>query len=245
MRDDQSPIQPITLEPEAPRQQQAWLVYELLLQRYGARELKPRREPMHELISTMLSHRTTGRNEEMSFQRLWQRFGSWEAIRDAPVVEVSEAIAPATFAEAKAPNIQATLGRIIAERGEASIDFLRDVPVAEGMRWLMGLPGVGRKTASLVLLFCFGKPVMPVDTHVHRVSQRTGLIGPKVVPEAAHTILLALLPPEPYVHYNFHCTLLRHGQKVCVWGTPRCEQCPLTQHCDWFHIQRGGSGKKA
>lgn len=228
------------------QQSTIWAVYALLLEHYGERALKPRRAPMHELISTMLSHRTTGRNEDAAFTRMWERFGSWEAIRDAPVAELAASIAAATFPEAKAPNIQATLRIIIAERGAPTIDFLRDLPAAEGMRWLMALPGVGRKTASLVLLFCFGKAVLPVDTHVHRVSQRLGLIGPKVTHEAAHSVLLALLPPSPPVLYNFHCTMLRHGQQVCVWGTPRCERCPLTAHCAWYQTHRaeglGGRG---
>jgi endonuclease-3 len=90
------------------------------------------------------------------------------------------------------------------------------------------------KTASLVLLFCFSKRVLPVDTHVHRVSQRIGLIGPKVNPTAAHPLLLNLLPPDPHVLFNFHISLLLHGQKICIWGTPRCEKCPLTDLCDWY-----------
>ncbi|MDQ3396253.1 MAG: endonuclease III [Deinococcota bacterium] len=209
-------------------------VYARLLETYGEHSLVPRREPMHELVSTMLSHRTTGRNEDLAFTRMWERFGSWEAIRDAPVGELAEAIAPSNFAEAKAPNIKRALARIISERGEANIDFLAELPAEEGLKWLMALPGVGIKTASLVLLFCFGKPILPVDTHVHRVSQRLGLIGPKLNSTTAHAPLLALLPLEPHVLYNFHIDMLRHGQKVCVWGTPRCGRCPLTDICDWY-----------
>ncbi|GIK38180.1 MAG: endonuclease III [Chloroflexota bacterium] len=211
-----------------------WEVYQSLLHTYGERPLKPRREPMHELISTMLSHRTTQKNEATAFEQMWQHFGLWEAIRDAPPVELAETIAPSNFAEAKAPNIKETLRRIIDERGAPTIDFLRDLPAQEGLAWLMSLPGVGIKTASLVLLFCFSKPVLPVDTHVHRVSQRLGLIGPKVNPEAAHKLLLNLLPKDPHVLFNFHISMLRHGQKICIWGTPRCEQCPLRDICDWY-----------
>lgn len=218
--------------------QKAWAAHERLLETYGDNPLVPRREPMHELISTMLSHRTTGKNEDMAYSRMWQRFGSWEAIRDAPVDELAEAIAPSNFAEAKAPNIKKTLARIIDERGEANIAFLAAAPTDEGLKWLLALPGVGIKTATLVLLFCFAKPVLPVDTHVHRVSQRLGLIGPRVDPTAAHPILLAMLPPEPPVLYNFHLNMLRHGQKVCVWGTPRCARCPLTDICDWYQSNR-------
>ena len=215
-------------------QAKTWEVYQRLLRTYGERPLKPRREPMHELISTMLSHRTTQKNEALAFERMWERFGSWEAIRDAPVAELTEAIAQSNFAEAKAPNIKKALHRIIEERGEPSIDFLRDLPVEEGLNWLTSLPGVGIKTASLVLLFCFGKEIIPVDTHVHRVSQRLGLIGPKVSAEAAHRILLTLLPSDPHILYNYHISMLQHGQKICIWGTPRCEKCPLTDICNWY-----------
>jgi endonuclease-3 len=93
---------------------------------------------------------------------------------------------------------------------------------------------VGVKTATLVLLFCFRKPVIPVDTHVHRVSQRVGLIGAKVNHEAAHKRLLTLLPSDAYTLYNFHVSMLKHGQKLCVWGRPRCAPCPLKHLCDWY-----------
>lgn len=213
-------------------------VYQRLLQTYGEDPLIPRRKPMDELISTMLSHRTTEQNEALAFKRMWERFGSWEAIRDAPIEELSQAIAPANFAEAKAPKIKETLRRIIAKRGEPSIDFLRDMPLEEALHWLLSLPGVGIKTASLVLLFCFSKPTLPVDTHVHRVCQRLGLIGPKVNPTAAHAPLLVLLPSDPHTLYNFHVKMLQHGQQVCVWDRPRCKLCPLTDLCNWYQVRK-------
>ncbi len=216
----------------------AWTMYERLLKRYGHQPNVPRREPMHELISTILSHRTTGRNEDLAYNRMIKRWGSWEAIRDAPVEELADAIAPANYAEQKAPRIKEVLRRIIAEHGTANLDFLRDMPLDEAMTWLTSLPGVGPKTASLVLLFCFARPVLPVDTHVHRVSQRVGLIGPKVDATAAHPLLLALFPDDPQILYNFHINTLRHGQQLCVWGTPRCSKCPLTEICNYYHSQR-------
>lgn len=219
-------------------QVKAKLIYDLLLERYGARELKPRRDPMHELISTILSQRTTNANEALAYDRMWQRFGSWEAIRDADVKELTAAIEPSNYPETKAPHIKETLRQIIDERGEANIDFLADLPVDEGMAWLMSHPGVGIKTASLVLLFCFAKPVLPVDTHVHRVSQRTGLIGPKVGTEAAHHQLLLLFPLDAYVLFNFHKAALKHGQQLCVWGNPKCEPCPLKHLCNWYQANR-------
>ncbi len=216
----------------------AWEMYQRLLEHYGHQPNIPRREPMHELISTILSHRTTGRNEDLAYERMMERFGSWEGVQDAPVDELAQAIAPANFAEQKAPRVKEVLRRIIAERGAANLDFLREMPLNQAMTWLTALPGVGPKTASLVLLFCFARPVLPVDTHVHRVSQRVGLIGPKVDATAAHPLLVALFPADAQVLYNFHITTLRHGQQICVWGTPRCERCPLTSICNWYQVNR-------
>ncbi|PYE52688.1 endonuclease-3 [Deinococcus yavapaiensis KR-236] len=209
-------------------------IHSILLETYGDNEHTPRREPMHELISTILSQRTTWKNEDLAYQRMMQRFGDWAGVENAPVDELTEAIAPSNFAEVKAPNIQRTLRAIRESRGSYDISFLQDLPTEDGLAWLLALPGVGLKTATLVLLFCFRKPVLPVDTHVHRVSQRTGLIGPKVMHEAAHSILLELLPPEPAVLYNFHVNMLRHGQKICTWSRPKCSRCVLAAVCNYF-----------
>lgn len=215
-------------------------VYDILIKTYGEQPLVPRREPMHELISTMLSHRTTQHNEALAYQRMIDHFGSWEAIQNAPAAELAQTIAPSNFAEAKAPNIQKALSIIYETRGAYSIDFLNDLPIDEALVWLMSLPGVGIKTASLVMLFCFAKPVLPVDTHVHRVSQRLGLIGPKVGTEAAHRFLLDMLPKIPYILFNFHVATLKHGQQLCVWSTPKCAPCPLKHLCDWYQVNVAG-----
>lgn len=213
----------------------AWAldVYQRMGEMYGIREWYRRREPLHELISTILSHRTNGANEDKAFDQLWARFGSWEAIADAPAAMIAAEIAPSNFAEAKAPRIKAVLQRIIAERGAASIDFLDAMAVDDAMAWLTALPGVGPKTATLVLLFCFRKPVLPVDTHLHRVSGRIGLIGPRASAEQAHDILLALLPDDADLLWNFHHNMLKHGQQICVWNTPRCERCALRPICEY------------
>lgn len=229
-------------EGEQDLKEKALWTLRLLTEAHGERELVPRREPVHELISTILSQRTTWQNEELAYRRMWERFGSWEGIRDAPVAELADAIAPSNYPEVKAPHIQATVARVLQKSPDADLGFLRDLSVEEGLKWLTDLPGVGLKTASLVLLFCFAKPILPVDTHVHRVSQRVGLISARVkTPTAAHGPLLALLPPEPLVLYNFHMALLLHGQRICVWRAPRCTRCPLTARCDWFraHVSAG------
>jgi len=219
----------------------AWTMYQRLVALHGHQPNIPRREPMHELISTILSHRTTGKNEDSAYRKMRERWATWEEIRDADTAELAEAIAESNFADQKAPRIQAVLRQIINEQGTTNIDFLRDMPLDEAMVWLTDLPGVGPKTASLVLLFCFARPVLPVDTHVHRVSQRVGLIGPKVAPTAAHPLLQALLPNEAQTLYNFHIDTLRHGQQICIWGTPRCAKCPLTDICDYYQTHHARS----
>ncbi len=210
-------------------------VYDRLVAAYGEREWKPRRDAMTELISTMLSHRTTSQQEWAAMSRLWETYGSWAAIAAAPVSDIEEAIHGVNFPEVKAPRIKETL-QIIGERtkGAYNIDFLADLPAQEGLAWLTSLPGVGIKTASLVLLFNFHKDIMPVDTHVHRVTGRIGLIGAKTTAEQAHLELLELLPHDPDVYYTFHLNMLKHGRNVCTWANPKCRQCVVKDLCNYY-----------
>ena len=193
-----------------------------------------RKDPLSMLVDIILSHRTRDEQTAAAYARLKERFSSWEAMRDAPLEEVQAAISNVTFPEVKAPRLQALMRRITEERGSLNLDFLRDLPTAEGIAWLERLHGVGPKTIGCVLLFSCRKPVLPVDTHVHRVSIRLGLIGSKVSAEMAHPLLQALLPNDAQTIYNYHKGLLRHGQRVCVHDRPRCGQCVLTDLCDYY-----------
>ncbi|MBX3065284.1 MAG: endonuclease III [Anaerolineae bacterium] len=207
----------------------------ILVNYYGELDLKPCPDNLKELIYTILSHRTTKKNEQDAFKRMWEHWGgSWAAIQNAPVAEVVEDLSAVQFPERKAPYIQAVLKKIYDERGDYSIDFLSDIPTEQALEWLYTLPGVGIKTASLVLLFCFHRPLLPVDTHVHRVSTRIGILAPQTTPEVAHRDLLELIGDDPHRLYNFHFAFLRHGQRTCRFNSPRCEICPVKQYCDYY-----------
>lgn len=209
-------------------------VYDRLLALHGELEHKARRTPMRELISTILSQRTTHADEELAYARMLTRFKTWEGVRDAARDDLAFEVRSSRYPETKADNIKKVLARIFEERGEATINFLADMTPAAGLEWLTSLPGVGLKTASLVLLFNFKKPLLPVDTHVHRISLRVGLLPAKTTANRAHDLLLAQLPKDPYILFNFHKALLRHGQRICTYSSPRCHSCPLTDLCDYY-----------
>lgn len=208
-------------------------VTERLTTLYGVAEWS-RKDPMSMLVDIILSHRTRDEQTAAAYDNLLQRFGSWEAVRDAPTEQVQEAIANVNWPEIKAPRLQALMRRITEECGRLNLDFLRDKSVEEGAAWLDRLEGVGPKTTACVLLFSCRKPILPVDTHVHRVSIRLGLIGSKVTADNAHNLLQALLPDDAQTIYNFHKGLLRHGQRICVYDHPRCNRCVLTDLCNYY-----------
>jgi endonuclease-3 len=187
-------------------------------------------------VSTILSQNTNDVNRDVAFDRLRARLSTWEQVRDADVEEVIEAIRPAGLANQKGPRIQEALRFITQERGELELDFLADWPIEEAKAWLVSMNGVGPKTAAIVLLFSLGKPAFPVDTHVHRVTKRLGLIGPRVTREKAHDTLEELVPPKDY--YAFHLNVIRHGRQVCTSRKPNCPDCLLAELCDFSKSER-------
>ena len=196
---------------------------------YGNPEPRRTDGPLAELILTILSQNTSDVNTDRAFAGLWGRFGSWAAIVAAPTPEIADAIRSGGLAEIKAPRIKGVLEAIQRDRGDLSLEFLADFSVNDARAYLTSLKGVGPKTAACVLLFALGMPALPVDTHVHRVSRRLGLIGPKVSAEAAHAILEAAIPPGQM--YDAHMLLIRHGRVLCKALRPRCDPCPLTASC--------------
>lgn len=203
-------------------------IHNLLLAEYGDHAWHPS-NPVASLVLTILSQNTNDVNRDRAYERLRARFPAWEQVRDAETDELVDAIRPAGLAPTKAPRIQGALRTITEERGAIELGFLKEMGLEEARAWLLDIPGVGPKTAAIVLLFALGMPAFPVDTHVHRITRRLGLIPAKTSREKAHVLLEQLVPPELY--YPFHLNLIEHGRAVCHARNPGCARCILQAHC--------------
>jgi endonuclease III len=188
------------------------------------------------LVETVLSQNTSDVNSHRAFLSLLARFGSLEAVARAGVEDIEGAIANAGLSRIKSVRIKEMLARLTRDNGSLDLSFLTGLDVDAARRYLTSLQGVGLKTASCVLLFSLGMPAMPVDTHVHRVSQRLGLIGPRVSAEAAHVELESMVAPED--RYRFHLLLIEHGRRVCHARNPRCGACVLNERCPSGPVSR-------
>lgn len=200
-----------------------------LRQVYGEMPWRPHGDALSELVLTILSQHTSDTNSGRAFAELLRTFPDWDAIRTAEPRAVSAAIRAAGLFAVKGPRIQQVLQRIIDARCAYSLDFLRELPLAEARAWLLNLPGVGPKTAACVLLFALGLPALPVDTHVYRVAGRLGLLPAKATPETAHAILEAAVTPAQV--YPLHIGLIKHGRHTCHARSPRCDACVLADIC--------------
>jgi len=196
---------------------------------YGTPAWERRADPTEELVETILAQHTSDLNAERAFAELRRRLPTWSDVERAPVEEIERAIVSGGLARQKAPRIQAALRTIRAERGDHSLEFLGDLPPLQARDWLTRIPGVGKKTASVVLLFGFGMPLMPVDTHVHRVTRRIGLVPARATPDEAHERLMADIP-SALIH-EAHVNLITHGRRTCFARRPACERCPIRPRC--------------
>ena len=196
-------------------------------------------DPVAELVLTLLSQNTSDTNSGRAYQSLVARFPDWNAVLAAPVGGIEEAIRIGGLAKTKAPRLKALLAEL-HERlgGEWDASHLATLPLQDAKAWLTSLPGIGPKTAACVLLFALKRPALPVDTHVHRVCQRLGLIDEKTGAAAAHELLESQLSRGQV--YSFHVALIRHGRRVCKAGRPLCEQCVLSDRCPSAGSGRAG-----
>lgn len=224
---------------------------------YGTPAWERRLDPTSELVLTILTQNTADTNAEVAFERLRAAYPSgqpavphrpgegwggrglaegappdWGRVEAASMEELMDVIRPAGIATQKAPRIQASLRKIREERGDYSLEFLGELTALEARDWLTGINGIAKKTASVVLLFCFGLPLVPIDRHVERVLKRVGLLPANAVDDLSHEIALALIAPER--SYEAHVNLIRHGRLVCHARNPAHELCPLRARCRFY-----------
>lgn len=227
---------PSTMSPdELALREKAWAVHERLCKQYEC----PIRyfhdmDPLSELVSSMLSHRTRNTDSGRAFKSMRALLPTWEAVRDAPSGEIEAAIAAVTWPEQKAPRIQHILREVTRLRGELSLDFLSDMSVPDARAWLEQLPGVGPKTSAATLLFSrLRMAALPVDSHHHRVAQRLALIPASLGVGPAHTVLEAQLPAGLSAQqlYDNHEVLMLHGQRCCFHRAPACQRCVVFALC--------------
>jgi endonuclease III len=223
---------------------------------YGPQIWRRRLDPTSELILTILTQNSADINAEKAFVALRAAYPSdgdvavhepgagwggeglppgappdWHRVESAPIEELIDVIRPGGLAPTKAPRLQATLRRIREERGDHSLEFLGAMAPLDARDWLSSIPGIGKKTASVLLLFCFNQPLMPVDRHVERVAKRIGLLAPKAPPDRAHDDFIAMLAGAPERSYETHVLLIHHGRAICQARRPKHELCPIRERC--------------
>jgi endonuclease-3 len=221
---------------------------------YGRPVWERRLDPTSELILTILTQNSADTNAEAAFEALrraypgsgpveahnpgagWGGFGlpegtapDWARVEFAPLPELTDVIRPGGLANQKAPRLQATLRHIREERGDYSLEFLGEMSAIEARDWLTQIDGIGKKTASVLLLFCFGQPLLPIDRHVDRVMRRVGVLPAKPSLEEAHDLVLGLFEPDQM--YEAHVNLIQHGRKICHAQRPDHDACPLRERC--------------
>ena len=204
-------------------------IIDILGTEYGGFEHARRIDPIEEVVYTILSQHTSDHNSTNAFEKLMRRYGTLKEVASAEVSEIAETISSGGLARIKAPRIKTVLNLILKKCGSLDISFLSKLPLHEAKAWLRDLPGIGPKSAGVILCFSLGMPAMAVDTHVYRVSKRLGLIGPRVNVEDAHEILENMVSADQV--YPFHAALITHGRRTCKARIPNCAQCKLAYNC--------------
>ena len=205
------------------------LIIEELSALYGEFEQKPRYNALDELIFTVLTQHTSDLNAERAFNRLRDQIPSWEEVMAADQKDIASAIFHGGMSNQKSKRIKDILAAILERHGKLEIDFLRHYPLEDARKWLTDLPGIGPKTAAVVMSFALGMPAFPVDTHIHRLSKRLGFIDEKTTADAAHQIMEAIVPPK--LRFQLHMQLITHGRQTCKARNPLCQNCPLSTVC--------------
>ena len=205
------------------------LIFEKLMPLYGPIEWRPRYNALDELIFTVLTQHTSDLNAERAFDELRRRIPTWGEVIEADTSAVADAIQRGGLANQKSVRIQKILLEIVERHGALELEFLKNMELDEARDWLTALSGVGPKTAAVVMAFSLGMPAIPVDTHIHRVSGRLGLIREGTSADDAHIVMEKIVAPED--RFNLHVLLITHGRQLCKARKPLCEKCPLKEPC--------------
>lgn len=208
------------------------VVRKLLRRRFGRLKLKTEKDPIGELVKTILSQNTSDVTSFRAFDNLKKRFRNWKSLIKADVSAIRREIKIAGLSNIKAPRIKEALNEIVRRRGSLELDFLERLSTQEGYVFLRSIKGVGPKTAAIVLLFSFNRPVMPVDTHIFRVMKRLGFIGEKITREKAQEYLTAVSPEGAIKEFHVH--LIMHGRRICTARDPKCPACDLKRLCKYY-----------
>lgn len=212
----------------------------LLARCYGDRPRVPSsRDLLDSLVHVILSQNTSDINSSRAFESLKERFPRWDEAAAAGAVEIEKAIRSGGISRVKAGRIKDLLDMVYREHGSYSLESLRDKGPEEALAYLMDIPGVGRKTAAVLLLFQLGHPYFPVDTHIFRVGKRLGLIPPGASFEKAHDVMDAVVPDD--IGFRLHVNLIEHGRQVCGARKPKCGGCCLRDICPRIGVEEEGS----
>lgn len=209
---------------------------------YGPLTAPRRWDPLEELVLTILSQNTSDVNSDRAYTSLRERFPTWEAAASARPAQMAAAIRSGGLAKVKAPRILAVLREIRVREGRLDLSWMHDATDAEVHEYLSSLPGVGPKTVACVLAFSLGRTALPVDTHVHRVATRLGLLPPGMPAAKAHGVLAEMVPPR--LRVPMHVGWIRHGRTICKAGRPRCEECTLVDLCPTAPVILGPARKR-
>jgi endonuclease III len=216
-----------------------------LARTYGSPRWSPTHDPLGELVATILSQNTSDVNSDRAYAALRATYPTWDAVLHANPDALATVIRSGGLARLKSRRIQEILHTLEARQGHLRLDFLMDMPMPAARAFLAEFAGVGPKTIACVLLFACGHPAFPVDTHIHRVTTRLGLLPAGCTAERAHAVLEPLIPPAQV--YRAHVNLIRHGRTVCKARKPECQRCCLRQMCPYPQqaVKAGAPGRRA
>lgn len=203
-------------------------VCEALEQQYDSPRHGNKKNPLDELVYIVISNKTQPGAVQTAYRRLKRKFPSWNSIDSTSAGEVERILRPAGLNRKKAAQIIAIVLLLKQEFGRATLSPLRRLTDQQSEAFLKSLPGVSAKVAKCVLMYSFGRTVLPVDIHVHRVAKRLGF-RTKKRPDTSQDLIERAVPPE--LRYSVHVNFLAHGRAVCRSRLPKCGDCCINRYC--------------